>query len=107
MFSITDRDPTTWLGDNRPWFDADNNIIRYSYLPGDTSIFFWSMPKIFKGDKLNSYGGNLTLAHSGVGRGQAIKSSTAIMTGNRLTIHYIREQRNNQETKIFLTKRIG
>ena len=58
-----------------------------------------------EGDKLNSYGGNLTLAHSGVGRGQAIKSSTAIMTGNRLTLHYIREQRNNQETKIFLTEK--
>ena len=57
------------------------------------------------GDKIKSYGGNITLEQSGVGSGQSIKSSTAIMTGNRLTLHYIREQRDDSVTKILLTEK--
>ena len=57
------------------------------------------------GDKIKSYGGNITLEQSGVGSGQSIKSSTAIMTGNRLTLHYIREQRDDSMTKILLTEK--
>ena len=41
----------------------------------------------------------------GIGYGQAIKSSTAIMTGNRLTLHYIREQREDTVTKILFTEK--
>ena len=47
------RDPTTWLGDNRPRYDAATQSLRYRYLPGDRTVFFWSLPKIFKGDFIN------------------------------------------------------
>ena len=50
VFSITDRDPTTWLGDNKPRYDPESQTIRYTVIPQDTSIFYWSMPAIFKGD---------------------------------------------------------
>ena len=108
-FSITDRDPTTWLGDNRPWYDTDSGALTYNYLPGDQTIFFWSLPKIFKGDKLNSYGGNVTLDQTRItsGRGEPIKSSTAILTGNRFTLHYIRDQDNEGPTHIQLTEKEG
>ena len=49
VFSITDRDPTTWLGDNKPKYDPESQTIRYSVIPQDTSIFYWSMPSLFKG----------------------------------------------------------
>ena len=45
------------------------------------------------------------MEQSWVGSGQSIKSSTAIMTGNRLTLHYIREQREDSITKILLTEK--
>ena len=44
------RDPTTWLGDNRPRYDEASRSLRYTYAPGDTTVFFWSLPKLFKGD---------------------------------------------------------
>ena len=44
------RDPTTWLGDNRPRYDEASRSLRYTYNPGDTTVFFWSLPKLFKGD---------------------------------------------------------
>ena len=45
------RDPTTWLGDNRPRYDEASRSLRYTYAPGDTTVFFWSLPKLFKGDQ--------------------------------------------------------
>ena len=43
--------------------------------------------------------------HGVQGGRQLIRSSTAIMTGNRLVIHYIREQRDNEDTVIGLQER--
>ena len=40
---------------------------------------------------MSSYGGNLSLVQEGDGQGGSIKSSTAIMTGNRASLHYIRD----------------
>ena len=50
-----------------------------------------SSNKISSGDKLSSYGGNLTLHQDGEGRGKRVKSSSAILTGNRVSLHYIRD----------------
>ena len=47
--------------------------------------------KILSGDKLSSYGGNLTLLQDGEGSGESVKSSSAILTGNRVSLHYIRD----------------
>ena len=47
--------------------------------------------KILSGDKLSSYGGNLTLHQDGEGSGESVKSSSAILTGNRVSLHYIRD----------------
>ena len=49
IFSITDRDPTTWLGDNKPRFHPQSQTIKYKVIPQDSSIFFWSMPSVLKG----------------------------------------------------------
>ena len=41
------------------------------------------------GDKLHSYGGNLSLVAGGEGGGRRVRGSAAIITGNRVTLHYL------------------
>ena len=48
-FSITDRDPSTWLGSNKPWYDAGSGEVRYTFSQGDPTIFYWSLPSVFLG----------------------------------------------------------
>ena len=48
-FTITDRDPDTWLGSNKPWYDAASQQVRYTFRQGDSTNFFWSMPSFFRG----------------------------------------------------------
>ena len=48
-FTITDRDPDTWLGTNKPWYDAASQQVRYTFRQGDSTTFFWSMPTFFRG----------------------------------------------------------
>ena len=48
-FTITDRDPDTWLGTNKPWYDASSRQVRYTFRQGDSTTFFWSMPTFFRG----------------------------------------------------------
>ena len=48
-FTITDRDPDTWLGTNKPWYDASSRQVRYTFRQGDSTTFFWSMPAFFRG----------------------------------------------------------
>ena len=37
---------------------------------------------------MSSYGGNLTVRQRGTGQGQRIQGSLAIISGNRVTLHY-------------------
>ena len=48
-FTITDRDPDTWLGTNKPWYDASSRQVRYTFRQGDSTTFFWAMPTFFRG----------------------------------------------------------
>ena len=48
-FTITDRDPDTWLGSNKPWYDPASQQVRYTFRQGDSTTFFWSMPAFFRG----------------------------------------------------------
>lgn len=48
-FTITDRDPNTWLGSNKPWYDAASQQVRYTFRQGDSTTFFWAMPTFFRG----------------------------------------------------------
>ena len=57
------------------------------------------------GDKLSSYGGNLTLDQDGEGRGERVKTSSAILTGNRMSLHYIRDLGATAETRISLAEK--
>ena len=87
-FSITDRDPSTWLGRNKPFFKWDTYELSYRYKPGDRTVFYWSLPEEFLGSKLSAYGGNLTIMQRAVGRGEPVQDSQVIMRGNGLTVHY-------------------
>ena len=48
-FSISDRDPDTWLGSNKPRYDPASQEVKYTFNQGDSTIFYWSMPKLFQG----------------------------------------------------------
>ena len=54
---------------------------------------------------MSSYGGNLSLVQEGDGQGGSIKSSTAIMTGNRASLHYIPDPEEAGVTRISLAER--
>ena len=54
---------------------------------------------------MSSYGGNLTLDQGGEGRGERVKSSSAILTGNRASLHYIRDLGAAGETRISLAEK--
>ena len=87
-FAITDRDPGTWLGSNKPWYDPQTREVKYTFNPGDGTTFYWSLPPVFLANKLSSYGGNLTVSQDGEGRGQRLRGSVAILSGNQVTLHY-------------------
>ena len=101
-FSLTDRDPGTWLGKNKPIFNWDTYELEYKYNQGDSSVFYWALPKEFLGSKLGAYGGNLTVLHRGVGTGEPVKDSKVIIRGNGLTIHYGASDREEDNTRVMI-----
>ena len=110
-FGLTDRDATTWLGDNKPVFQWGTYELTYKYNPGDTTVFYWSLPEEFLGSKLGAYGGNLTTIQRGVGKGDTVKDSTVIMSGNGVTLHYglgsEEDSGENDENKRIMLKEDG
>ena len=56
-------------------------------------------------NKISSYGGNLTVSQGGSGQGKKIRTSVAIMRGNRVTLHYVGQQSESGDTNIPLTER--
>ena len=59
------------------------------------------------GNKISSYGGNLTVRQGGAGRGKRMQESLAIMRGAGVTLHYLSQQpvREDTTTSISLTER--
>ena len=87
-FSLTDRDPRTWLGKNIPVFNWDTYELNYKFKSGDAAVYYWALPDEFLGSKLSAYGGNLTVVQRAVGTGEQVHDSQVIMRGNGVTIHY-------------------
>ena len=60
------------------------------------------------GNKISSYGGNLTVRQGGAGRGRRMQESLAIMRGGGgVSLHYLRHQpvQGDTNTSIPLTER--
>ena len=74
-------------------------------------MFYWSLPEEFLGSKLGAYGGNLTTIQRGVGKGDTVKDSTVIMSGNGVTLHYglgsEEDSGENDENKRIMMKEDG
>ena len=88
-FSLSDRDPATWLGRNKPvWLPATRQLT-YRYRPGDTTHFYWALPASLLGNQLAAYGGNLSVEQAGAGRGGPWGGAdTAVLVGGNLTLHH-------------------
>ena len=58
------------------------------------------------GNKISSYGGNLTVRQGGEGRGRRIQESLAIIRGGGVSLHYLSDQpvRRDTITLISLTE---
>ena len=87
-FSLTDRDQSTLSDNSRPMFKWDTYELSYRYKPGDSAVYYWSLPDEFIGSKLTAYGGNLTVFQRALFRGEPVQDSEVIMTGNGLNLHY-------------------
>ena len=59
------------------------------------------------GNKISSYGGNLTVRQAGAGRGRRMQESLAIMRGAGVSLHYLSDQpvTGDTTTSIPLTER--
>nr|XP_032526331.1 basement membrane-specific heparan sulfate proteoglycan core protein [Danaus plexippus plexippus] len=68
----------------------NNEISLSAYERSQPSIFYWSLPNSFAGDKVTSYGGKLNyeLKHIYSPSGQNTAADVQLISENRLTFHY-------------------
>ncbi|XP_044138378.1 basement membrane-specific heparan sulfate proteoglycan core protein isoform X4 [Bufo gargarizans] len=66
-------------------------------------VFYWSLPKVFLGDKVMSYGGTLryTLAYTSGIRGSPLPDADVQITGNDITLVAYQTELRPRETKTF------
>ncbi|KAM3922273.1 basement membrane-specific heparan sulfate proteoglycan core protein isoform 4-T4 [Leptodactylus fuscus] len=66
-------------------------------------IFYWSLPKVFLGDKVTSYGGTLryTLTYTSGIRGSPLPDADVQITGNDITLVAYQTELRPRESKTF------
>ncbi|CAJ0956023.1 unnamed protein product, partial [Ranitomeya imitator] len=66
-------------------------------------VFYWSLPKLFLGDKVTSYGGTLryTLTYTSGIRGSPLPDADVQITGNDITLVAYQTEVRPRETKTF------
>lgn len=66
------------------------NEIGYHYPDSRGRRLFWSLPSVFTGDKVKSYGGNLTLTQhiTTTAGAQSYKDQDVILVGNGITLFW-------------------
>ncbi|KAG5900605.1 hypothetical protein JTB14_017460 [Gonioctena quinquepunctata] len=76
------------------------NEISYNFLPSQRETFFWSLPSVFTGNQIKSYGGRLEYSQRFTQRPGAtyVPDKDVIITGNGITIYWSNpmEQRSDQ-----------
>ncbi|XP_066462350.1 basement membrane-specific heparan sulfate proteoglycan core protein isoform X4 [Eleutherodactylus coqui] len=66
-------------------------------------VFYWSLPKVFLGDKVTSYGGTLryTLTYISGVRGSPLPDADVQITGNDITLVAYQTELRSRESKTF------
>lgn len=64
--------------------------ISYNFLPSQRERLFWSLPSIFTGNKIKSYGGKLEFIQRYTQRPEAryVPDQDVIINGNGITIYW-------------------
>ncbi|XP_073512146.1 basement membrane-specific heparan sulfate proteoglycan core protein isoform X5 [Phyllobates terribilis] len=99
------QDPTNVLFSQTPGLrGAEKYSLVYkgfSLLP--EGVFYWSLPKLFLGDKVTSYGGTLryTLTYTSGIRGSPLPDADVQITGNDITLVAYQTEVRPRETKTF------
>lgn len=70
------------------------NEIAYRYPDSHSRRLFWSLPQTFTGNKVKSYGGNLTLTQHFEARPEAIayQDQDVLLIGNGITLFWTNQQ---------------
>jgi len=88
-FSLTDRRQTLNKEGDLQFLSASSEL-KYQYGGGDRRVYYWSLPYQFLGNKIGSYGGNMTVLQQFTTRserGTPLIESDVIMSGNGVSLH--------------------
>ncbi|XP_020284881.1 basement membrane-specific heparan sulfate proteoglycan core protein isoform X6 [Pseudomyrmex gracilis] len=92
-FTLTDSTRRDVINDG---FDLNlaMNEIGYRYPDSRNSRLFWSLPSVFTGNKVKSYGGNLTLTQhiTAYPSAQSYKDQDILLIGNGITLFWTNPQ---------------
>jgi len=89
-FSLTDKRQGIDKQDELQILSSTSEL-SYKYSPEDRRVYYWALPYQFFGNKVSSYGGNMTVLQKFVTkseRGIPLMDSDVIMIGNGASLHY-------------------
>ncbi|KAJ9584666.1 hypothetical protein L9F63_020991, partial [Diploptera punctata] len=88
-FTLTDRNRNQVIRDGFR-VNERNNEIEYEFPPGRSQSLFWSLPPAFTGNRITSYGGNLTVTQLYRTRPGAVPSSDTdvIIYGSGISVYW-------------------
>eukprot|EP00094_Tigriopus_californicus_P007839 TCALIF_07549-PA protein Name:"Similar to HSPG2 Basement membrane-specific heparan sulfate proteoglycan core protein (Homo sapiens)" AED:0.37 eAED:0.38 QI:0/0.3/0.22/0.87/0.7/0.67/31/0/1988 len=66
----------------------ENGEVHYKYASESDKPLYWSLPAQFIGNKIESYGGNLTINQRYGGSGDVLDLADVIMVGNGVALHW-------------------
>ncbi|XP_074025385.1 basement membrane-specific heparan sulfate proteoglycan core protein isoform X7 [Leptinotarsa decemlineata] len=105
-FILTDQYFREKISDNFK-VNAFMNEISYNFLPSQRRTFYWSLPSVFTGNKIKSYGGKLEYSQRYTQRPGAtyVPDKDVIISGNDITIYWSNsvEQRADQINLVSIT----
>lgn len=90
-FTLTDQFQRDKISDSSAFhLNEAMNEIGYTFKPSNRDRLFWSLPKMFTGNQIKSYGGSLEFNQRYMQRPQASYNidQDVIVTGNGITIYW-------------------
>lgn len=92
-FLLTDRDGNPQGDERRYQVNPFETKLEYAF--DDERTYYWSLPDRVLGNRVLSYGGNLTITQTTEGRGTFVPDQDVIMKGNGLTLFWQRRNHND------------
>lgn len=92
-FLLTDREGSPTGDESRYKVNPFETKLEYEF--DDERTYYWSLPDQILGNRILSYGGNLTITQDSVGRGNFVPDQDVIIKGNGLTLFWQRNSYND------------